>query len=85
MTGLEWHDENELVRKLDVVEAVLNLADTIDDVVDVIMGVPTYTASDSNKCYKCRWWNWSHGCQSKYKCKYEPLKGADDEKPMQGM
>ena len=39
--SLEWHDENELVRKLDVVEAVLNLADTIDDVVDVIMGVPS--------------------------------------------
>lgn len=41
--NLEWHDENELVRRLDVVEAVLNLADTIDDVVDVIMSVPTYT------------------------------------------
>lgn len=40
--SLEWHDENELVRRLDVVEAVLNLADTIDDVVDVIMSVPTY-------------------------------------------
>lgn len=40
--NLEWHDENELVRRLDVVEAVLNLADTIDDVVDVIMSVPTY-------------------------------------------
>ena len=42
--NLEWHDENELVRRLDVVEAVLNLADTIDDVIDVIMSVPTYTA-----------------------------------------
>ena len=41
--NLEWHDENELVRRLDVVEAVLNLADTIDDVIDVIMSVPTYT------------------------------------------
>ena len=40
--SLEWHDENELVRRLDVVEAVLNLADTIDDVVDVIMSVPTH-------------------------------------------
>ena len=42
--SLEWHDENELVRKLDVVEAVLNLADTIDDVVDVIMSVPNTDA-----------------------------------------
>lgn len=42
--SLEWHDENELVRKLDVVEAVLNLADTIDDVVDVIMSVPNSDA-----------------------------------------
>ena len=42
--NLEWHDENELVRRLDVVESVLNLADTIDDVIDVIMSVPTYTA-----------------------------------------
>ena len=42
--NLEWHDENELVRRLDVVEAVLNLADTIDDVIDVIMSVPTYIA-----------------------------------------
>lgn len=42
--SLEWHDENELVRRLDVVEAVLNLADTIDDVIDVIMSVPTYNA-----------------------------------------
>ena len=40
--NLEWHDENELVRRSDVVEAVLNLADDIDDVIDVIMGVPTY-------------------------------------------
>ena len=42
--SLEWHDENELVRKLDVVEAVLNLADTIDDVIDVIMSVPNSDA-----------------------------------------
>ena len=42
--SLEWHDENELVRKLDVVEAVLNLADTIDDVIDVIMSVPNTDA-----------------------------------------
>lgn len=42
--SLEWHDENELVRRLDVVEAVLNLADTIDDVVDVIMSVPNVDA-----------------------------------------
>ena len=42
--SLEWHDENELVRRLDVVEAVLNMADTLDDVVDVIMSVPTYNA-----------------------------------------
>ena len=26
-----------------------------------------------NKCYKCRWWNFSYGCQSKYKCKFEPF------------
>lgn len=45
--NLEWHDENELVRRLDVVEAVLNLADTIDDVVDVIMSVPTYKVQTS--------------------------------------
>ncbi len=45
--SLEWHDENELVRRLDVVEAVLNLADTIDDVVDVIMSVPTYKVQTS--------------------------------------
>lgn len=42
--SLEWHDENELVRKLDVVEAVLNLADAIDDVIDVIMSVPNTDA-----------------------------------------
>lgn len=75
---MEWHDENELVRRLDVVEAVLNLADSIDDVVDVIMGVPTYTIKqtdfDANKCYKCRWWNYEHGCQSKYKCGFEPYR-----------
>ncbi len=45
--SLEWHDENELVRRLDVVEAVLNLADTIDDVIDVIMSVPTYKVQTS--------------------------------------
>ena len=45
--SLEWHDENELVRRLDVVEAILNLADTIDDVVDVIMSVPTYKVQTS--------------------------------------
>lgn len=59
--SLEWHDENELVRRLDVVEAVLNLADTIDDVIDVIMSVPTYTADRKdnsseklNNCETCR-------------------------------
>lgn len=55
--NLEWHDENELVRRLDVVEAVLNLADTIDDVIDVIMSVPTYTADrkteSQNYCDDC--------------------------------
>ena len=45
--SLEWHDENELVRRLDVIEAVLNLADAIDDVVDVIMSVPTYKVQTS--------------------------------------
>ena len=47
--SLEWHDENELVRRLDVVEAVLNLADTIDDVIDVIMSVPTYKVQITTK------------------------------------
>ena len=36
---IEWHEENELVRRLDVVEAVLNLADTIS--------VPTYKVQTS--------------------------------------
>ena len=39
--SLEWHDENELIRKLDAVEAVLNMADSLDDVVDILMAVPS--------------------------------------------
>ena len=26
---MEWHDENELIRKRDAVEAVINMADTL--------------------------------------------------------
>jgi hypothetical protein len=65
--SLEWHDENELVRRLDVVEAVLNLADTLDDVVDVIMSVPTYkadrkTESNSEKPNNCEVKNYCDDC-----------------------
>ena len=37
---MEWHDENEMIRKLDAVEAVINMADTLDDVVGILMAVP---------------------------------------------
>ena len=26
------------------------------------------------KCYECRWWSFEFGCQSKYKCEFEPYK-----------
>lgn len=32
-----------------------------------------------NKCYHCKWWSYSFGCQSKYKCEHEPLKGVDND------
>ena len=65
--SLEWHDENELVRRLDVVEAVLNLADTIDDVVDVIMSVPTYKVQTSTNIAMG-----SDSISTKADCKTEP-------------
>lgn len=49
---IEWHSVNELCRKVDVVEAVLNLAESLDDVVDVIMGVPTIEIVG---CKDCKW------------------------------
>ena len=27
-----------------------------------------------SECCKCRWWNFEFGCQSKYKCKFEPYR-----------
>ena len=44
---MEWHDENELARRLDVVEAVLNLADSIDG------GTPgNWTTPSTSATYK---------------------------------
>lgn len=70
--NLEWHDENELVRRLDVVEAVLNLADTIDDVVDVIMSVPTYKVQTSTNVAMG-----SDSISTKADRKTEPMKTTD--------
>lgn len=77
--NLEWHDENELVRRLDVVESVLNLADTIDDVIDVIMSVPTYTAdrkTEPQTCDTCKFadkeWYEEPCDRCGYMGKYEP-------------
>lgn len=28
---------------------------------------------DKYRCYKCWWWDYDHGCQTLYKCKYKPL------------
>ena len=27
-----------------------------------------------SKCCKCRWWSLEFGCQSKYKCEFEPYR-----------
>lgn len=69
--SLEWHDENELVRRIDVVEAVLNLADTLDDVIDVIMSVPTYTTDRKTEPKPCEWCKFYDGenCFSQEPCK----------------
>lgn len=52
--NLEWHDENELIRKLDAVEAVLNMADSLEEVVDILMTVPSVDAGANEWCKDCK-------------------------------
>ena len=52
--SLEWHDENELIRKLDAVEAVLNMADSLEEVVDILMTVPSVDAGANEWCKDCK-------------------------------
>ena len=58
--SLEWHDENELIRKLDAVEAVLNMADSLEEVVDILMTVPSVDAGANEWCEDCKEYDKEH-------------------------
>ena len=64
-------ESREFIRKLmDYIEDV----DVVEPKTGDLISRDEFRPKALMKCYKCRWWNYNFGCQSKHGCDFEPYR-----------